>query len=417
MYDPSLSYDENYARGPFARCCVPKQGFTQTRFLDNPTYAFLGMPVHLPFGIPAGPLLNARFVEAAWNAGTSVATYKTVRSQFWPSHPHPNVLQIALPGEASSRAPLRPAVPPPAVVASPLDMSRIDSRSGVSALSISNSFGVPSKAPHEWQRDVRRALDFRSELAQGDPALGSRILVLSFQGSRQTASPANATDEALSSDAVVCQRLALESFVGQINQAQPVLEVNLSCPNERGAPIYSNIKASLHLLEALRRNRPDTGVKFIAKIGVLTALQTLDFVRGAKGLVDAIAAINTVSATILSQQGNIILGSGDRTGGVCGELIFQENLEMVERLVEARERAAVPPADIQIVSVGGVTNVERFQRALAAGADHVQAATASMWNPGLARDIAQALSVPFETADLRESLTPETERHEETTFE
>jgi dihydroorotate dehydrogenase (NAD+) catalytic subunit len=409
VYDPSLSYDENYNRGPFAKWCLPTQHFTKISYLDKPTHQFLGMPAHIPFGIPAGPLLNSRFVAAAWDAGLSVATYKTVRSQFWASHAHPNVLSISLPHSEpldstrrlTAEQMLRAGTPPPRVVARSLDMTALNTQNGAPGLSISNSFGVPSKSPHEWQNDVKLALASRGKIAQSSAAEDPRILVLSFQGSRAAA---NTSDSAFAEDAVLCQQLALESFHNQTNQKYTVLEVNLSCPNERGAPIYTNVTASLKLLEALKRNRPDTGVKFIVKIGSLSNDLTLDFVRGAKGLVDAIAAINTVSATILSPQGETILGSGDRTGGVCGELIFQENLSMLERLVEARERTATSKSEMQLVSVGGVTTVERFLQVRTAGADHVQAATACMWNQSLAPEVAKALGVRYQSYQTQESM-------------
>ena len=394
MYDPSLSYDENYNRGPFAQWCLPTQQFTKIRYLDKPTHHFLGMPVHIPFGIPAGPLLNSRFVAAAWDAGLSVATYKTVRSQYWASHAHPNVLSISLPCASDSNGQmLQASTPPPRVLARPLDIAALDGQNRASGLSISNSFGVPSKSPDEWQQDVRLALQCREKIEHRDGERDSRLLVLSFQGSRAAA---NTSDSAFTEDAVLCQQLALESFHNQTNQKYTVLEVNLSCPNERGAPIYTNVAASLKLLESLKRNRPDTGVKFIVKIGSLSNEQTVDFVRGAKGLVDAIAAINTVSATILSPHGETILGSGDRTGGVCGDLIFHENLAMLERLVEARARAGLSASEMEIISVGGVTTVERFLQVRAAGADHVQAATACMWNQSLALEVAKALGVRYQ---------------------
>ncbi len=393
MYNPSLSYDENYNRGPFPEWCLPTHTFTKICYLDKATHQFLGMPVHIPFGIPAGPLLNSRFVTAAWDAGLSVATYKTVRSQYWASHAYPNVLSISLPRSSDNAGQsLQAGTPPSNVLARPLDIAALNGQNGASELSISNSFGVPSKSPQEWQQDVRLALQSRTTMENHEAEQDSRVLVLSFQGSRAAA---NTSESAFAEDAVLCQQLALESFHNQTNQKYAVLEVNLSCPNERGAPIYTNVAASLKLLEALKRNRPDTGVKFIVKIGSLNNELTLDFVLGAKGLVDAIAAINTVSATILSPQGETILGSGDRTGGVCGELIFQENFNMLQRLVEARERTATSKSEMELISVGGVTNVERFLKVRAAGADHVQAATACMWNQSLALEVAKALGVRY----------------------
>ncbi len=59
-----------------------------------PPASFLGQPVNLPFGIPAGPLLNSRFTTAAFHMGFDLATYKTVRSRAWGCNPFPNVLAV-----------------------------------------------------------------------------------------------------------------------------------------------------------------------------------------------------------------------------------------------------------------------------------------------------------------------------------
>ena len=55
---------------------------------------FLGFHVNLPFGIPAGPLLNERFTTAAFRMGFDLAVYKTVRSRAWGCNAFPNVLAV-----------------------------------------------------------------------------------------------------------------------------------------------------------------------------------------------------------------------------------------------------------------------------------------------------------------------------------
>src|SRR5581483_4607757 len=93
FYDPTKSYDENYEHGPFGAFADGKV-YKQP---GKPTYHFLGQNVYLPFGIPAGPLLNSKFVKAAFEKGFDICVYKTVRADIFPCHPHPNVLFVDAP--------------------------------------------------------------------------------------------------------------------------------------------------------------------------------------------------------------------------------------------------------------------------------------------------------------------------------
>src|SRR3989344_2394149 len=95
FYDPKKSYEDNYTDGPYGAFADGKV-YQQK---GEPEYNFLGQKVYLPFGIPAGPLLNSKFVKAAFEKGFDIAVYKTVRSSFFPCHPFPNVLSVAINGD------------------------------------------------------------------------------------------------------------------------------------------------------------------------------------------------------------------------------------------------------------------------------------------------------------------------------
>ena len=98
FYDVNLSYDDNYARGPFGAFAEALAGAADASGSAAvgaaATTEFLGHRVNLPFGIPAGPLLNERFTTAAFRKGFDLATYKTVRSRAWGCNPFPNVLAV-----------------------------------------------------------------------------------------------------------------------------------------------------------------------------------------------------------------------------------------------------------------------------------------------------------------------------------
>ena len=78
FYDVNRTYDDNYAQGPFGAFA---QALADPARVDNQSAtssceSFLGFPVNLPFGIPAGPLLNERFTTAAFRMGFDLAVYK-----------------------------------------------------------------------------------------------------------------------------------------------------------------------------------------------------------------------------------------------------------------------------------------------------------------------------------------------------
>src|SRR3989344_8035070 len=128
LYNIYKTYDQNFDLGPLGLKKLKKPIFKSTK----PKYSFLGFPVNLPFGIPAGPLLNSKFIKGAFDFGFSVATYKTVRSDIFPCHPYPNILYVDSPDE------LHPQV-------NPRLNTNMYSPENISKISITNSFGVPSK--------------------------------------------------------------------------------------------------------------------------------------------------------------------------------------------------------------------------------------------------------------------------------
>jgi dihydroorotate dehydrogenase (NAD+) catalytic subunit len=106
IYDPARTYEENYDQGPFG-------AFADTEPYTNegePQHTVLGHPVYEPFGIPAGPLLNARYVEAALARGFDVVTYKTQRTAQFPVNAFPNVLYADIQGDLTLDRAARPVV-------------------------------------------------------------------------------------------------------------------------------------------------------------------------------------------------------------------------------------------------------------------------------------------------------------------
>ena len=397
MYNANTSYEENYRRGPQAEF-VRQKSFPRILFLEAPRFSFLGVPLHLPFGVPAGPLLNAAFVKVALEAGYCLPVYKTVRTRAWESHPAPNVLSVKAKGSSlSSEASLE------SVVGEPFAAADYQSPAG---LSITNSFGVPSQPPAVWQKDFETLAPFS---AQHNPQQPGYHAMLSFQGSRlpedQTAAgSASPTASATVSASVLFDAFALDSANAAVLAAAAasrtgfgILEINLSCPNEKGDPIYKNVEQAAALVRIVKTALTGfLNVKLVAKIGVLSESDCYKFVKLTQADLNGVSAINTVPARILSAQGKPVLGAGTEVGGVCGSLILKQGVEMISRLALARKSLGLDPASFGLIGVGGVASAKDYLLYKQAGADVVQAATGAMWNANLALEIAEVCNVPFQ---------------------
>ena len=346
FYNPELSYEENYRRGPFGAFAEPRRG--EGRVGATKVQAFLGYPVSLPFGIPAGPLLNGRFVRAALDAGFDLPVYKTVRTRRWSSHAWPNVLAVEAHGD------LHPTT------------NRLRGHSDYSSpLSITNSFGVPSFDPDVWQPDLAEAV------AHAGPG---QVVIGSFQGTQ----PEHGGAAAYIADFALGARLLRETGV-------KIVEVNLSCPNEGTANLlcFDAARAGA-VVEAIKAELGE--IPLVAKIAYFAEDHTLRGLLQAIGqVVDGISAINTIPAEVVNDAGEQALpGEGRLRSGVCGSGIRWAGLAMTKRLARLREELDMRFA---IVGVGGVSDAADYAAYRAAGADAVMSATGAMWNPLLAEEI------------------------------
>jgi dihydroorotate dehydrogenase (NAD+) catalytic subunit len=346
FYDPEKSYEDNLEKGPFG-AFADGAVFTDE---GEPTFDFFGHKVFLPFGIPAGPLINGRFVCAALDKGFSIATYKTVRTKKHPSHPWPNVLSVSIPDDLT------------------MEMSEgklVGTHTYEEPLSITNSFGVPSFDPSIWQEDVRRSVAH---------ARKGQIVVGGFQGTKTESGDVQGYIQDFRNAA----RLLVDAGV-------KVLEVNLSCPNEGTAHLLCfDTERSTIVADAIKNEVGD--IPLIVKTAYYKDSEALrDFVRSVGAVADGISAINTIAAEIVDENGAQALpGEGRLRSGVCGSGIKWAGLSMVEQLKNLREELDLR---YTIIGVGGVTKATDVTEYRAKGADIVMAATGAMWNPLLAQDV------------------------------
>lgn len=352
FYDPQKSYEDNYEQGPFG-------AFADGEVLKQegePQYTFLGRKVFLPFGIPAGPLVNGNFIKAAMEKGFDIGVYKTVRTRAKKSNLWPNVLPIDIKGNLTSE----------------------QARKGVTQkkdftepLAITNSFGNPSFPVEVWQKDISEVVAWTNK-RKGQMVCGM------IEGTRWEPT---FTDQDFIDDWVLAARLMNETKIHAI-------EANLSCPNEGDKVkqlICFDIPQSRRIAEAIKNQIGNTPL--VVKISYFEDEEALQrFVKELGGIVDGISAINTITAAVYDEKGNQALPGGEwrLKSGICGTPIKWAGLEMVKRLKQLREKNNY---SFEIIGVGGVSTPQDYEDYRQAGADVVMSATGAMWNPFLAQEI------------------------------
>ena len=234
--------------------------------------------------------------------------------------------------------------------------------------SITNSFGVPSRDPDVWQPDMADAV--------ASAGVG-QLLVGSFQGT------VPAAKVSLREAAYIADHVRAASLV--VETGAPVLEMNLSCPNEGPSRLLCfDTPMVVKIVSAVKEaigNAP-----LLLKLAYFPDDARLgELVDATRGIVQGYAAVNTISARLVDAHGcQALPGQGRDVGGVCGAAIGWAGLDMTSRLDRLRHDGG---QDFVVVGVGGVRSVGEYAVLRDAGADAVMSATGSMWDPLLARRV------------------------------
>jgi len=355
FFDPTKSYYDNWEHGPF-------NGFTDGVVFPTEKeqhFEFVGQKLNYPLGIPAGPLLNSRFMKAAMEKGFDVPVYKTVRTQLKKCNEWPNVLPVVVEG----------------------DLTLEKAKKGLTVkddytepLAITNSFGNPSYPVEVWQKDIADLVSF----AKTRPG---QIVIGMIEGTRWEKED---TDQDFIDDWVLAARLMQETGVHAI-------EANFSCPNEG-----DRVSTLLCFDSEMSRRTADAIKQKIGDMPLLTKIsyfadesELRSYVEKVGKIVDGISAINTIPAPVYKKDGSQALPGGPwrLKSGICGAPVKWAGLDMVRRLKALREELGMK---YKIVGVGGVTVPRDFREYRDAGADVVMSATGAMWNPYLAKEIKEA---------------------------
>jgi dihydroorotate dehydrogenase (NAD+) catalytic subunit len=356
LYDPTKTFDDNFDHGPF-----PDQA-NATPFTDSgePQYSFVGHKIYSPFGIGAGSLPTSKHVGYAFELGFDVVCYKTQRSVPFAANEFPNVTYLDVDGDLTLEKLKDPIV------------GRLKENKPPKELTITNSFGNPSRGPKYWAGDIKQAV-----AAQGK----GQLLIVSVVGTIQE----GFSQEDYYQDFANTAAIAAEA-------GAPVIEVNLSCPNvaNEGIICYT-YDAVMEICRRIKEKIGDTPL--VAKIGYFAPEQQellQKTVKDASQYVAAWSCINTLVAKVVDEAGNQLLpGAGRLQSGACGAGIKWAGLDMVKRLDTIRKQSSL---DFEIIGIGGVMDPQDFADYRTAGANVVQSVTGAMWNPNLAAEIKQSLA-------------------------
>ncbi|PIR76513.1 MAG: dihydroorotate dehydrogenase [Candidatus Magasanikbacteria bacterium CG10_big_fil_rev_8_21_14_0_10_42_10] len=343
IYDITKSYTENAEEGPFFDGQFPERIIpSKEKWID-----FLGHNVMSPLGVPAGPLLNSKYIALAAKLGFDVLTYKTIRSAAHDTHPIPNMIYIDVEGPLPHDAKhVRQTL------VQPHDMEH---------LAVTNSFGMGCYDPTYLLEDIANA---KASLADG------QVLNVSVVGTQRPG-------ENFVEDFAKTAALAKEA-------GADVITANFSCPNvgkHTEGSLYMNPEAAKNIASRIVKEIGD--VPLIIKMGYLEDQEKLKNVltaiakAGARG----VCGINTVGRQVVNAQGQPALGPGRETSGICGGPIRTYGLEFVQH---ARHIIDEENLGLTLLGVGGVVKPEHFGDYLSTGADIAMSATGMMWDPYLA---------------------------------
>ncbi len=343
-YDINKTYDQNYDEGPFFNGQILSLQPSKNKI------KILDFELNSPLGVPAGPLLNSNYIKLYAELGFDLPVYKTVRTGYRLVHPAPNCVYVDANGQLTQDR-----------IGGDLTQKK-DLPKDISEITITNSFGMPSKDVVEWQADIELA---NSYLIEG------QVMPVSVAGT-----PGPGVD--LADDYARLAAMAVEA-------GAKIIEANYSCPNVdtgEGA-IFCDPESSAKISKKIRAAIGNTPL-FI-KMGFFPDAAVLKKVVAANApFIDGIAGINTVTMNVYKENGEQALeGKSRLKSGLCGAGIRDLSMKFTQDLAEIKEEGNY---DFVICGVGGITTAEDFFDRLEAGADIAMSATGAMWNPMLAME-------------------------------
>lgn len=353
-FDHLRTYWSNFYSGP--RTANPTIQLERNR----PTCTLLGLPLGIPFGVPACAVTpHSGYVEYFASRGFDLITYKTVRGGPWDPHRSPNLAFAAGVREPLSETqlddPVLPTMYPDALP---------DTRQA----SFVNSIGVPSLPVERWQADIARS---REILREG------QILIVSVMGSPETLRV---------QDDMGLVRQFTEVAADAKDAGAQIVELNLSCPNTGGTLICFDAELSGRICAAVRSRIADTPL--LIKISHMPDAKLAELVGSCRESISGIVAINAVQVRAQDAAGSAFFkGRTNDHAGLSGAGIRELGLGVTRTLSRLRGDEGPSPQNWAIIGIGGVASAVDYQAYCDAGADAVQSCTGAWLNPLLAGEI------------------------------
>ena len=340
LYDVSLSFWDNYAKGP-RRLTADEEAKVQELKLSieqkeretgfRSESVLFGRRIRHPVGIASGPAPNYKWLAFFSGLGYGILTYKTMRDRGWHGHGMPNLLHV--------RGNFRTG------------FLAVDTLTG----SITNSLGMPTPDPVVWKRDARRVAQMK----------GDHFFVISV-----TATVDGGGEEEMLSQ---FGGLAAESK----RAGADAVELNLSCPNVlpgEGGETYTNPKLSGRVVDSVRE-AVGSGFPIIVKVGYLTDYRAL--VDATYDDRIAYVAINSVPGVVRDSRGKVLFSDRGGRAGICGGAIREKAREAVSKLAGLRKNGR----DFAIIGLGGVLGASDALALENRGATVVECATGALLDP------------------------------------
>ncbi len=343
IYHFDKTYQWNYENGPDFSGDFPE-------IFEEPSYRLLGFSLNSPIGIPAGILLNSRWVATYARLGFDILTYKTVRTRLRPAYPLPNWVFL------DCESQLQPGHTQP-LTAYPMPNRSLDQ------LTSAICFGMPSASPEIWRKDVTVA---KASLKPG------QVLIVSVVGT-----PTDLPDiDALATDYALCARWAVEA-------GADIVEANLSCPNVSTMEglIYQDSEAVCLVGQRMRKAIPSK-TPLLLKIGVLPDADAyMKFLEKTRNIADGIVLVNSITRRVHNRDGSPTFGQERETAGVVGWAVRNQCLDHTRMILAARQ--AIGSSQV-ILSAGGILSEEASASYLDAGSDAILLGSAPVFEPYLA---------------------------------
>ncbi len=342
-YDIERSFDWNFDNGPVY----------EGEFLDvpkTPQKDFLGLQVNSRIGIPAGLLLNSRWIEFYGKMGFDILTYKTVRNQYRPCYDLPNWVFIDRDDQID-----------PHILDEAQQLALLDPADHLAATS-SVSFGMPSKAPKDWMPDVALA---RQSLKSG------QVLIVSVVASTKAGSSVQSMVDEFGELAAMAREAGAQ-----------IVEANLSCPNVHKSEGEIFLDAELSGKIAAAMQKGVNGIPVLLKLGHFADKSLIsDVLQAVDGKASAVVMVNGISRRVVKNDGSAAFGKGREMSGILGRGIHAFSLDNVKSALEIVKKDQL---SLEIVAVGGVSRAQDAKGFFDAGAAAVMLGSAPMFDPTLA---------------------------------